>query len=177
MADYFDDFEIPDDELMAGPHLGPASGAQLPAQAGPDPKRLETPIQESSTGNSAQRTVDSHGMDLSVPLTIFLRKSFDINFTSQNPGNWPSTSSPSNMPMQGVNKPRKREATSDNSFTNEKAKKPKRPCFKCGQDGCKGSSRKNLCRNACADCKQLECEGRNGSHPTVPCSGGTWRVG
>ncbi|KAJ7448442.1 hypothetical protein B0H11DRAFT_2080885 [Mycena galericulata] len=85
-----------------------------------------------------------------------------------------STSAPSSSQMA---KSKKRSGASSGIFiSGTRPKRSKRNCFKCGRDDCRGSVRKNLCLNPCADCKQISCEGRIGAHPGVPCSGTSWNL-
>lgn len=44
-----------------------------------------------------------------------------------------------------------------------------RTCFKCRQPDCKGKRSAKSCQNACRDCGQRACRGRNSRHPTKPC--------
>jgi hypothetical protein len=71
---------------------------------------------------------------------------------------------------------RRREATSNTFITEGTAKREKCACYKCGQDTCRGSSRKVLCNNPCRDCNQVNCEGRSTVQPDLPCGDGTWSL-
>lgn len=102
------------------------------------------------------------------------------NFTSQDSGNQarvmqvgPSFTSSSASEARSN---KKRQATSDIFVVDGTAKKAKRPCYKCGQDTCRGTKRKNKCENPCRDCNQLNCEGRSTAQPDLPCGGATWSL-
>jgi hypothetical protein len=54
-------------------------------------------------------------------------------------------------------------------------KRKRRTCAKCARSECSGSQKSSNCRNACQDCNQITCQGRNARKPKKPChTPGLW---
>lgn len=50
-----------------------------------------------------------------------------------------------------------------------KKERKKRTCPKCAKAECDGKKGASLCKNACRDCGQRSCRGRNSKAPTKKC--------
>ncbi|KAJ7809630.1 hypothetical protein B0H14DRAFT_2865577, partial [Mycena olivaceomarginata] len=127
-------------------------------------------ISAPTTTDSSWDIVDQAGFPTSSQMDTLLEfaQSFeqhnypDINLEEGNSHNMASIRAGSS---------RKREATATAVFASEEPprQRQKRTCHKCRQDNCKGSNRRELCKNPCADCNRRSCDGRSSAQKNVKC--------